>query len=115
MTTVLTYSPGQVATVVQEVLNLDGYRADGYTGAPIIARLFLPNLTLATTGYPVAMTKLDTGLYIHSFPLSIGATSVGSYLVDIYWYHPNTLKLQQNIIQIIANSPYGIYSVIPVG
>jgi hypothetical protein len=114
MSTVLSYSPGQVATLVQQVLNLDGYRADGYAGPPIIARIVFPNLTLAS-GYPVAMTKLDTGLYNYSFRLPTGGASVGTYIVDIYWYHPNTLQLQQNFIQINVTSPYGVYSIAPVG
>lgn len=118
MTTVLSYQPGQTVAIVQQVFNLDGYRQDGYDlgdgnhGAPVIARLILPNLTLGS-GYPVVMTKLDTGLYYHSFILPSGAIAVGTYLVDIYWYHPDTSTLQQDLVQINVTAPFGIYSVIP--
>jgi len=112
--TVLTYSPGQVATVFWQILNLDGYRVDGYGGAPVITRVVLPNLTVAA-GYPVSMNRFDVGLYVYSFTLPTGAASVGSYLVDIQWYNPDTLQLQEDFVQIVVNSPYGVYSVIPIG
>jgi hypothetical protein len=114
MSTVLTYSPGQTATIFWQVTNIDGYRVDGYGGPPTIARVIIPNLTQAT-GYPIVMTRLDVGLFIYSFPLPIGAISVGSYLVDIQWFNPDTLQLQEDFVQIVVNSPYGTYSVIPVG
>lgn len=117
MPNVLSYAPGQTVTIIQEVLNLDGYRADGYNfsgsgalGAPVIARIVFPNFTLAT-GYPIAMTKLDTGLYSSSFILPTGSTAVGTYIIDIYWYHPSTLKLQQSYTQIVVTAPYGLYGV----
>lgn len=117
MSTVLSYSPGQTVTIVQQVLNLDGYRADGYSfsgsgfaGAPVIARVIYPNFMLAPS-FPVSMTKLDTGLYSHSFTLPSGAAAVGLYIVDIYWYHPNTLSLQQDIVQINVTAPFGLYSI----
>ena len=113
MSTVLSYSPGQLATIAWQVINSEGFRVDGYGGAPIIARVILPNLSVLT-GFPVAMTALDVGFYNYSFLLPTGATSVGTYLVDIYWYDPDTLQLQQDFIQINVTSPYGIYSVIPI-
>lgn len=114
MPTVLSYTPGQQVTIVQQVLNSDGYRADGYSfsgpdGAPVIARIILPGSTL-TAGYPITMVKLDTGLYSHSFILPKGATAVGTYIVDIYWYHPTTFALQQDIVQLNVTAPYGLFS-----
>lgn len=116
MSNILSHMPGQTVTIVQQVFNLDGYRQDGYDfinsgllGAPVIARIIFPNFTLAA-GYPVSMTKLDTGLYSFSFRLPTGAASVGLYIVDIYWYHPNTLSLQQDITQILVTAPFGLYS-----
>jgi hypothetical protein len=108
--------PGQRVTIIQQVLNTDGYREDGYSftysgplGAPVIARVILPDYTL-DVNFPAAMTKLDTGLYVFSFTLPTGATSVGTYIVDIYWYHPTTHQLQQEIIQVAVTAPYGLYS-----
>lgn len=117
MSNILSYSPGQTATIIHQVLNVDGYRSDGYNfidsgpaGAPMIARIVYPDFSLAPN-YPVAMTKLDTGLYTFSFTLPSGAVSVGLYIVDIYWYHPTTHVLQQDLVQIIVTSPFGQYSI----
>ena len=119
MSYVLVYSPGQSVTVLQQVLNSDGYRADGYAfagsgplGAPVTSRIAFPNFTLAA-GYPAAMIKLDTGLYYWSFTLPTGAAAIGTYIVDGYWYHPTTLALQQDFTQVIVTSPYGQFSVTP--
>lgn len=116
MPNILSYTPGQRVALIQQVLNIDGYRQDGYSftysgplGAPVIARIILPNFTLSD-GYPVAMTKLDTGLYVYAFTLPAGAHAVGTYIVDIYWYHPTTHQLQQDFIQLTVTAPYGIYS-----
>lgn len=104
--------PGQTVTIIQQVLNSDGYRADGYSpygfGDPVIARIIFPGFTLAT-GYPVPMTKLDVGLFAYTFNLPTGATAVGTYIVDIYWYHPTTLQLQQDVALVVVNAPYGLY------
>lgn len=107
MSKVLTYQPGQTVAIVQQVLNLDGYRQDGYVydsisgphGEPVIARVMAPDLSLLT-GFPFAMVKLDTGLYYMSFILPQGPSALGLYVVDIYWYHPTTFQLQQDVIEI---------------
>lgn len=110
MSTILSCGPGQTVTIIQQTFNTDGYRADGYLGAPVIARVVNPDFSLAAN-YPVAMNKLDTGLYAFSFVLPTGAISVGLYLVDIYWYHPTTFILQQSLQQVNVSAPYGLYSV----
>lgn len=107
MAHVFTYQPGQTVAIVQQVLNSDGYRQDGYVvpgftgpaGEPVIARIMAPNLSLLI-GTPVVMTKLDTGLYYYSFMLPQGVSALGLYMVDLYWYHPTTRQLQQDLIQI---------------
>jgi len=108
MTDILSYQPGQTATIVKQVF-ADGYRSDGYLGAPIIARIILPGFTLAS-GFPATMTKLDTGLYTYSFVIPTGAVAVGLYIVDIYWYDPITFALQQDAVLLNVSAPYGIYS-----
>lgn len=116
MSTVLAHQPGQPVTIIQQVFNLDGYREDGYSfsgsgplGAPVIARIIFPGFTLAS-GYPQAMTKLDKGLYSYTFTLPQGAAAVGLYIVDIYWYHPTTFALQQDVVQVNVTAPFGLYS-----
>lgn len=113
---ILFHTPGQQVTIVQQILNSDGYREDGYIGSqagpsgePVITRIILPSLTLSS-GYPVVMSKIDTGFYNYSFILPSGASAVGTYLIDILWYHPTTYNLQQDIIQIVVTAPYGLYS-----
>lgn len=121
MSTVLAQMPGQNVTIIHQVLNIDGYRQDGYivpgysgpNGEPVIARIVLPKFTLAT-GYPVTMVKLDTGLYAYSFTLPQGAASVGLYVVDIYWYHPTDFALQQDYVLVNVTAPFGLYTAIPV-
>jgi len=106
-TTVLTYMPGQTVTIVQQVLNLDGYRVDGYVytgvsgpnGEPKIARVVAPDLS-ELPSFPATMAKLDTGLYAVSFTLPSTISAIGLYIVDIYWYHPDTHQLQQDMIFI---------------
>jgi hypothetical protein len=173
MPNVLQYSPGQTVTIFHQILNSDGYRANGYVandgyviyshmadgylfdgytinshtidgyvadsiadgywidgyeddgyiidgyvvdgyGAPIIARIIRPDFSLFVIDppCPVAMTYVDTGLYTFSFVLPTGAAAVGTYIVDIFWYHPTTLCLQQDYIQVVVNAPYGIYSAV---
>jgi hypothetical protein len=122
MSTVLAQFPGQTVTVIQQVLNSDGYRADGYIvpgfsgpcGEPVIARIIMPGFTLAT-GYPAVMTQLDTGLYAFTFTLPSGAISVGLYTVDIYWYNPSTYALQQEVFLVNVTAPFGVYSIGVVG
>jgi hypothetical protein len=120
MSNILSHMPGQTVTIIQQVFNADGYRSDGYSfagsghlGAPVIARVIYPNFTLAPA-FPAVMTKLDTGLYSFTFTLPVGATSIGTYIVDGYWYHPNTLKLQQDITQVVVTAPFGVYSTVAV-
>lgn len=127
MTQTLFYSPGQLATIFAETLDANGVRADGYVDGyidgykdgyidsyhhPMIARLILPDFSEAT-GYPVHMTKLDTGLYYYQFTLPKGATAVGSYLVDISYTNPDTLFTNTILYQISVNAPYGNFTATP--
>jgi hypothetical protein len=98
--------------------NIDGYvnaSIDGYVTSshfPTITRIIFPDLT-ATSGYPVRMVKLDTGLYYYQFTLPTGATAVGSYLVDISYTDPSTLYTKTALYQIAVNAPYGQFSIAP--
>ena len=114
----LAYSPGQTATIFLETLDSNGERADGYVDGylslPVITRLIFPDLTLAE-GYPTNMTRLDLGLYYYQFVLPTGATSVGSYLVDISYVNPSTSYKNTALYQIAVNAPYGNYGATSVG
>lgn len=108
----LSYSPGQTATVFLETLDGYGQRADGYP-APVITRLVFPDLTLAA-GYPVYMVQLDVGLYYYQFVLPSGASSIGSYLVDISYTNPaDGYTNNTALYQIMVSAAYGNFGLTP--
>jgi len=114
MTTQLYYFPGQKATIFLETLDSNLQRADGYLPydgymTPVITRVVFPDLSLAA-GFPQSMVKLDTGLYYFQFTLPVGATAVGSYLVDVTYNGPGTSNFYTKIYQLIVNAPFGNYS-----
>jgi hypothetical protein len=110
MTKILQHAPGQLVNLILETM--DGYtRSDSYT-IPVVSRIFLPNLTLAT-GYPQSMTKLDTGLYWFGFTLPSLATSVGTYIADVKWQDPATDGYANEAYQIIVSAPFGRYGITP--
>ncbi len=111
MNTVLNHAPGQGVSIVFEILDASGIRADGYgSTTPTINKVIFPNLSLAT-GYPTSMTKIATGLYIYKFTLPSTASAVGTYIVDLSYYDPDTTNLKQTFIQVVCSAPYGQYSV----
>lgn len=110
MPTVLNYTPGQQVTVFQEIIDATGARTDdGYT--PVVTRIIVPGFTLATGTYPIAMNRLDTGLYYYQFNLPSGASAVGSYLVDIVFLNPVTNVLNNNTYQIVVTAPFGNFGI----
>lgn len=117
MSTVLAQLPGRNVTIFQQVVNSDGVQEDGHivpgssgpNGEPVIARIILPDLTL-DPGYPAVMNRLDTGIYTFIVALPSNAVSIGVYAVDIYWYHPTTLQLQQELVLINVSAPFGLYT-----
>jgi len=105
MTQTLSYFPGQLVTIFLEVKTIDGYRADSLT-VPMVTRIIFPGFTLAS-GYPSAMTNLDTGLYYAQFTIPTGATAVGSYLVDVAYTNPTTSIINYEIYQVVVTAPFG--------
>jgi hypothetical protein len=117
MIPVLSYFPGQTATIFLEVT--DGYsnvRVDSVS-MPIISRILLPDLSLRD-GYAQEMTRIDTGLYTFKFTLPTGAASIGSYLVDVLYRSPFTAggnagnDISYAAYQVIVNAPFGMYTAI---
>lgn len=109
MTQILNYSPGQVVTIILETFNSDGYRQNS-SSLPLISRIILPAFTLAAN-YPQSMIKLDTGLYYYQFTLLTGASSIGSYIVDVIYADPVTSIIKETAYQIVCNAPYGLFSI----
>ena len=105
---ILNYNPGQEVTILLEILDSTGARVDGYS-LPIVSNVFFPDLTTSTL-YPAVMSRLTTGLYYHKFKLPSGASTVGTYIVDLTWADElNNIK--NGIYQVVVTAPYGQYSV----
>ena len=109
MLTIQNYFPGQKATIFLETLDGSSQRADGYA-LPVILRVIFPDLSLAEN-FPQPMVKLDTGLYFFQFTLPYTSSSVGSYLVDGYYYDPDTDNPLTTLYHIVVNTPFGNFSV----
>jgi hypothetical protein len=110
---VLSYFPGQKVTIYLETVDGYGVRTDTLS-LPVVSRIIFPAMTLAS-GYPQNMTRLDIGLYYFQFTLPSGASSVGSYLVDVSYVNPvNSVNVIQ-AYQIEVTAPYGNFSVTPIG
>jgi hypothetical protein len=118
MVQILSYSPGQVVTLFLETKNADGYYTDGYYAdgytidgyeSPVVQRVIYPNMVLDGY-YPYPMNKFATGVYYYKFTLPRGATSVGSYFVDLAYREPDTYLLKFLSYQIVVNAPFGLYS-----
>jgi hypothetical protein len=111
MTFTLYHNPGQSVTIVLETHNSDGYRADGYL-FPVVDRIILPNLNLADD-YPQSMIQLDTGLYYYKFTLGTGATSFGTYIVDVTYTDPatdNTTTIAYQVVVTAVTGNFGFNS-----
>lgn len=108
MTQILSYFPGQKATIYLETKDGYGTREDS-PSLPVVSRIIFPTLTLAT-GYPQPMIHLDTGLYYYQFVLPTGAVSVGNYLVDVSYINPDNMAVNSEIYQIIVTAPFGNFS-----
>ncbi len=106
----LYYTPGQTATFYKEVLNSNQQLVDdGYV--PVVTRIIDPTLT-ALSGYPQAMTRIDTGVYVFQF---IVPAVIGTYFVDIIYLNPDTHLLVSDSRQIMIFSPFGKFGLSSVG
>lgn len=105
MTQVFYYSPGQFVTIVLETFNATGSREDS-SSLPLVTRVILPSLTLAAN-YPQEMIKLDTGLYYYKFILPTGATSIGTYIVDVSYIDPVSSEIKNVAYQVVVTAVTG--------
>lgn len=108
--TVLSYTPGQKATIILETFGTDGYRMD-CPDLPIVANIFGPDF-MPIDGYGGNMTQISTGLYGFYYTIPTGAAAVGSYILDVTYIDPITLGNKELIYQLLVNAPYGIYSAV---
>jgi hypothetical protein len=102
---------GQVVRLVVETLGNDGYRADdGYV--PVVTSVIFPDLSLSI-GYPAAMMRLDTGLYVSGLQIPTGADAIGTYIATVFWLDVNN-NPNYETYAINAARPFGISSVSPI-
>lgn len=111
MNKVLSYHPGQTATVILSVFNSNGELADGY-GTPEVTSILFPT-GAAASGLPLEMTSLATGLYKSQFALPTGLTAVGTYVVVVSYVDPDTLEPKNEVTEIVVSAPFGNFSVSP--
>ncbi len=112
MITILSYSPGQKATLFLETLNASGIRTNSAT-TPSLTRVILPSGVIPTDGYPAALTSRGTGLYSISFLLQTGAAAVGSYLAEVTYTSPVTSQISIATYQLLVSPTAGMFSAAP--
>ena len=105
MSNILSYFPGQQATIFLETFDGYGARADGYA-LPVVSRVILPSFALAA-GYPLPMTRLSTGLYYATYTIPTGAVGMGSYLMDVAFINPQNSLVNNTAYQLIVKAPFG--------
>ena len=105
----LFFSPGQQVNIFLEIKDGYGSRVDALS-LPFVSKVIFPGLTLAAE-YPQDMVPVETGLYYYQFILPTGAASVGSYLVDVSYIHPETGVINSQLYQILVSAPFGNFSV----
>jgi hypothetical protein len=100
--------PGQTATIFFQLKDINGVRTDdGYV--PVITQVITPAFITCGT-YPQNMIELDTGLYYFQFVIPNGVSSIGSYLIDVAYLSPIDGYINNEIFQLVINSPYGNFS-----
>lgn len=109
--------PGQTVTVVLQTLDGYGSRGDGYQ-TPQVEFIQLPSGAMAS-GYPLDMTRVATGVYKHSFTLSKGVSSLGSYIVSVVWpdivtFYWDAPYLQYELYLVNVSPAFGNSSVVPL-
>lgn len=115
MDQILSYFPGQKATIFLETKTSDGYRADSLV-LPFISNIFkfaspdgytIYDGYLGLDGYNQPFTRISIGLYFAQITLPKTASSVGSYLVDATYVNPNNGFPNTQTYQLIVNAPFG--------
>ena len=103
-------NPGQTVRLVVQTLDTDGYRIDGYV--PQVINVYFPDLSLAA-GYPSAMVRIETGLYVHGLVIPTGSTALGTFVVSVYSEDGNSKPIWDTFMIQVAR-PFGNSSVSPL-
>jgi hypothetical protein len=110
LTTAIFANPGQKVTLAVQVLDGYGARTDGYI--PSVNNIYFPNLSTAA-GFPIVMTRIETGLYVYQLTIPAGAASVGTFLANVKFLDPSTGYTIWQLFQINVALPFGNSSVSP--
>lgn len=120
MSIILSYFPGQKTTIFLETVNSSGVRTNSDT-APVITRIF--GFNSLVDGYTLydgyleddvnekPMTQMDTGLYYVQITIPRGASSVGSFLVDVLYTNPVNSVLTKQTYQLVVSAPFGNFGI----
>lgn len=95
------------------IQSTDGYGelSDGYA-TPAVDFIILPDGT-PSSGFPIFMTQISTGIWKYSFLIDKGADALGSYIASCSWYHPTTGYKQNELFFINVSAPYGNSTIYP--
>lgn len=104
-------NPGQTVTLAIQVTDDSGVLGDGYQD-PTVDFVRLPNGTTAGS-YPLSMTEITQGIWIHSLVLPTGASATGSYIVSCSWPEPVSGNMQNQLFIVHVALPFGNSSVSP--
>ena len=109
-TTAIFANPGQTVRLAVQVTDGYGSRVDGYV--PQVDSVYFPDLS-KSTGYPLAMSRIETGLYVHGLVLPADTASLGTFIVSVLSTNPATGGLAWEIFSIHVARPFGNSSVAP--
>ena len=97
-------NPGQTVSLVTQVVDGYGDRVDGYV--PQVTSVLLPDQT-ASSGFPLAMTRLDTGLYAAQLEIPSGSSSIGTFIASVLYTDPTAGTPVWQLFQITVALPFG--------
>lgn len=97
-------NPGQTINLVTQVVDGYGARVDGYV--PQVTSVLLPSLQ-ESSGFPVNMTKIATGLYVLQLLIPSGSTSIGTFIVNVLYTDPATGSPVWQVFQVNVALPFG--------
>lgn len=112
MVVTLNATPGQTITLSIQVLDGYGSRNDGYA-APEIDFVLTPALSYAS-GYPISMSRIDTGVFIRQMTFGQSSSVIGTYIISCSWLHPTTGYTQYELFMINVGLPFGNSTVFPM-
>lgn len=104
-------NPGQTVSLVSQVVDGYGARVDGYV--PQVTSVLMPDQTVAS-GFPLSMTRLDTGLYAAQIQIPSGSSSVGTFIASVLYTDPSTGGPVWQVYQITVALPFGNASFTPL-